>query len=200
MMPTVQVNHFPMVREPCDAMFYPEFSLWCGTTATADWHTRYNAICSVYGHLHIPAPRGTTACASKRCRSATRESGGAAGLIGGFGRSCPTRSTRRVPQRVRRPFPDHRGDADKRAENPGADRQPAGGAGQMIAATLLSDVLPDERGRGRVVLRPTGFGAAARRGAADRQIGGQAAQRVHHRAATARGRRLANSACRRCRS
>ena len=48
------VNHFPMVREPCDAMFYPEFSLWCGTTATADWHTRYNAVCSVYGHLHIP--------------------------------------------------------------------------------------------------------------------------------------------------
>ena len=33
---------------------YPEFALWCGTTATADWHTRYNAVCSVYGHLHIP--------------------------------------------------------------------------------------------------------------------------------------------------
>ena len=32
----------------------PEFSLWCGTTETADWHTRYNAVCSVYGHLHIP--------------------------------------------------------------------------------------------------------------------------------------------------
>ena len=31
MTPTVLVNHFPMVREPCDAMFYPEFSLWCGT-------------------------------------------------------------------------------------------------------------------------------------------------------------------------
>jgi 3',5'-cyclic AMP phosphodiesterase CpdA len=43
-----------MVREPCDSLFYPEFSLWCGTTETADWHTRYNAICSVYGHLHIP--------------------------------------------------------------------------------------------------------------------------------------------------
>ena len=54
MTPTVLVNHFPMVREPCDAMFYPEFALWCGTTATADWHTRYNAVCSVYGHLHIP--------------------------------------------------------------------------------------------------------------------------------------------------
>ncbi len=54
MTPTVLVNHFPLVREPCDAMFYPEFALWCGTTATADWHTRYNALCSVYGHLHIP--------------------------------------------------------------------------------------------------------------------------------------------------
>jgi len=54
MTPTVLVNHFPMVREPCDSLFYPEFSLWCGTTETADWHTRYNAICSVYGHLHIP--------------------------------------------------------------------------------------------------------------------------------------------------
>lgn len=54
MTPTVLVNHFPLVREPCDALFYPEFSLWCGTTETADWHTRYNAVCSVYGHLHIP--------------------------------------------------------------------------------------------------------------------------------------------------
>ena len=54
MTPTVLVNHFPLVREPCDVLFYPEFSLWCGTTATADWHTRYNAMCSVYGHLHIP--------------------------------------------------------------------------------------------------------------------------------------------------
>ena len=54
MTPTVLVNHFPLVREPCDAMFYPEFALWCGTTATEDWHTRYNALCSVYGHLHIP--------------------------------------------------------------------------------------------------------------------------------------------------
>jgi len=54
MTPTVLVNHFPMVRQPCDALFYPEFSLWCGTVETADWHTRYNAACSVYGHLHIP--------------------------------------------------------------------------------------------------------------------------------------------------
>ena len=40
------------------------------------------------------APRGTTGCGSKRCRSATRGSGGAASPIGGCGRSCPTRSTR----------------------------------------------------------------------------------------------------------
>ncbi len=37
--PTVLVNRFPLPRQPCDALFYPEFSLWCGTTKTADWHT-----------------------------------------------------------------------------------------------------------------------------------------------------------------
>lgn len=52
--PTVLINHFPMVRQPTEVLFYPEFALWCGSTLTADWHTRYNAICSVYGHLHIP--------------------------------------------------------------------------------------------------------------------------------------------------
>jgi 3',5'-cyclic AMP phosphodiesterase CpdA len=54
MTPTVRANHFPMVRQPCDALFYPEFSMDTATTETADWHTRYNATCSVYGHLHIP--------------------------------------------------------------------------------------------------------------------------------------------------
>ncbi|EOM77063.1 metallophosphoesterase [Rhodococcus rhodnii] len=51
---TVLVNHFPLVREPTHVLWYPEFALWCGTEATADWHVRYNAVCSVYGHLHIP--------------------------------------------------------------------------------------------------------------------------------------------------
>lgn len=50
----VLINHFPMLREPTRMLFYPEFSLWCGTEDTADWHTRYNVVCSVYGHLHIP--------------------------------------------------------------------------------------------------------------------------------------------------
>jgi predicted phosphodiesterase len=52
--PTVLVNHWPLVRTPCDPLWYPEFALWCGTTATADWHTRYRASVVVHGHLHIP--------------------------------------------------------------------------------------------------------------------------------------------------
>jgi 3',5'-cyclic AMP phosphodiesterase CpdA len=52
--PTVLVNHFPVVREPTDVLWYPEFALWCGTTLTAGWPTRFNAEAVVYGHLHIP--------------------------------------------------------------------------------------------------------------------------------------------------
>jgi 3',5'-cyclic AMP phosphodiesterase CpdA len=53
-LPTVLVNHFPLVRQPTDILRYPEFALWCGTTLTADWHTRFRAAAVVYGHLHIP--------------------------------------------------------------------------------------------------------------------------------------------------
>lgn len=52
--PVVLINHFPLVRKPTDMLWYPEFALWCGTERTADWHTRYNVVCAVYGHLHIP--------------------------------------------------------------------------------------------------------------------------------------------------
>lgn len=51
---TVLINHWPLRREPCDALMYPEFALWCGSELTADWHTRFNAEACVYGHLHIP--------------------------------------------------------------------------------------------------------------------------------------------------
>ncbi|MEP9391520.1 metallophosphoesterase [Gordonia sp. VNQ95] len=51
---TILINHWPLRREPTDALMYPEFALWCGSTETADWHTRFNAACCVYGHLHIP--------------------------------------------------------------------------------------------------------------------------------------------------
>jgi 3',5'-cyclic AMP phosphodiesterase CpdA len=54
---TVLVSHFPLTREPTRVLRYPEFALWCGTEATADWHLRFGAEAVVYGHLHIP---GTT--------------------------------------------------------------------------------------------------------------------------------------------
>ena len=50
----VLINHFPLVRQPTEMLFYRDFSLWCGTDLTADWHTSYDVVCSVYGHLHIP--------------------------------------------------------------------------------------------------------------------------------------------------
>jgi 3',5'-cyclic AMP phosphodiesterase CpdA len=53
-LPTILVNHFPLVREPTQVLRYPEFAQWCGTTATADWHLRFGASAVVYGHLHIP--------------------------------------------------------------------------------------------------------------------------------------------------
>lgn len=53
-LPTVLVNHFPLVREPTRVLRYPEFALWCGTERTADWHRRFRATAVVYGHLHIP--------------------------------------------------------------------------------------------------------------------------------------------------
>ena len=53
-LPTVLVNHWPLVREPTMILRYPEFAQWCGTELTADWHVRFNALTCVYGHLHIP--------------------------------------------------------------------------------------------------------------------------------------------------
>lgn len=52
--PTVLVNHFPLIAEPTRALWYPEFAQWCGTRRTADWHRRFQAAAVVYGHLHIP--------------------------------------------------------------------------------------------------------------------------------------------------
>ncbi|MBY8874283.1 metallophosphoesterase [Micromonospora sp. PLK6-60] len=53
-LPTVLVNHFPLVREPTRILRHPIFAQWCGTAATADWHRRHHAVAVVYGHLHIP--------------------------------------------------------------------------------------------------------------------------------------------------
>ncbi|SCG45015.1 metallophosphoesterase family protein [Micromonospora halophytica] len=53
-LPTVLVNHWPLVRDPTRVLHYPIFAQWCGTEATADWHRRFDAVAVVYGHLHIP--------------------------------------------------------------------------------------------------------------------------------------------------
>lgn len=53
-LPTVLVSHWPLVRQPTDVLWYPEFAQWCGTELTATWHTRFRAVTAVYGHLHIP--------------------------------------------------------------------------------------------------------------------------------------------------
>jgi 3',5'-cyclic AMP phosphodiesterase CpdA len=53
-LPTVLMNHYPLVREPTRILRYPQFAQWCGTELTADWHLRYGAAAVVYGHLHIP--------------------------------------------------------------------------------------------------------------------------------------------------
>ena len=53
-LPTVLINHYPLVREPTRILRFPEFAQWCGTDLTADWHLRYDTRVAVYGHLHIP--------------------------------------------------------------------------------------------------------------------------------------------------
>lgn len=53
-LPTVLVSHWPLVREPTDVLWYPEFAQWCGTSLAADWHRRFRTVVAVYGHLHIP--------------------------------------------------------------------------------------------------------------------------------------------------
>jgi 3',5'-cyclic AMP phosphodiesterase CpdA len=53
-MPTVLLNHYPLLIEPTRVLRHPEFAQWCGTVRTADWHRRFGAVAVVYGHLHIP--------------------------------------------------------------------------------------------------------------------------------------------------
>ena len=55
--PTILVNHWPLLVEPTQQMYYPEIALWCGTRHTRTWPQRYNAQQVIFGHLHIP---GTT--------------------------------------------------------------------------------------------------------------------------------------------
>ncbi len=56
-LPTVLLNHFPLVQEHAVLPLIPRFTIWCGTRRTADWHRRFRAAAVVYGHLHIPKLR-----------------------------------------------------------------------------------------------------------------------------------------------
>jgi 3',5'-cyclic AMP phosphodiesterase CpdA len=51
---TVLISHWPLIRQATNALRFPDFALWCGTSRTADWHIRFRAEVAVYGHLHIP--------------------------------------------------------------------------------------------------------------------------------------------------
>jgi 3',5'-cyclic AMP phosphodiesterase CpdA len=53
-LPSVLVDHYPLLAELTRPLYHQEFAQWCGTLATADWHTRFRARAVVYGHLHIP--------------------------------------------------------------------------------------------------------------------------------------------------
>lgn len=88
MTPTVLVNHFPLVREPCDALFYP--SSRCGVEPpkprTGIPVTTPHARCTdIYTFREPP---GTTTSGLKRYRWAIRGNGPSANHIRGFGRFC----------------------------------------------------------------------------------------------------------------
>jgi 3',5'-cyclic AMP phosphodiesterase CpdA len=51
----VLINHFPLRRECVRVNLIPRFSLWCGTTRTQDWCTRFAVSVVVYGHVHVRA-------------------------------------------------------------------------------------------------------------------------------------------------
>jgi 3',5'-cyclic AMP phosphodiesterase CpdA len=53
----ILVNHWPLRRDHAVLPRIPRFSIWCGTRATEDWHTRFPIDTVIYGHLHIRKTR-----------------------------------------------------------------------------------------------------------------------------------------------
>jgi predicted phosphodiesterase len=52
--PVVLASHWPLLSDPVQALRHQAYAPWCGTTLTASWHTSYQVVACVYGHLHIP--------------------------------------------------------------------------------------------------------------------------------------------------
>jgi hypothetical protein len=50
---TVLINHWPLRYDLARPPRVPRFSIWCGTTRTEDWPTRFRARAVVSGHLHM---------------------------------------------------------------------------------------------------------------------------------------------------
>ncbi|MEP7118786.1 MAG: metallophosphoesterase [Acidobacteriota bacterium] len=55
--PIVLVNHFPLRPDLAVLPRIPRFTIWCGTTRTAAWHTRFALAVVVSGHLHMRSTR-----------------------------------------------------------------------------------------------------------------------------------------------
>jgi hypothetical protein len=51
--PLIVINHFPLRQDLVNLPWIPQFSLWCGTRRTEEWHKRFPIKLVVYGHLHI---------------------------------------------------------------------------------------------------------------------------------------------------
>jgi hypothetical protein len=50
---TVLINHWPLRYDLARPPRVPRFSIWCGTTRTADWPVRFRAQAVISGHLHM---------------------------------------------------------------------------------------------------------------------------------------------------
>jgi hypothetical protein len=53
----VIVNHFPLRPDLAVLPRVPRFTIWCGTTRTAEWHVRFPVDVVVSGHLHMRSTR-----------------------------------------------------------------------------------------------------------------------------------------------
>ena len=53
--PKILINHWPLRRDLTRIPAVPRYVPWCGTRATEDWHTRFDAEVVVSGHLHVRA-------------------------------------------------------------------------------------------------------------------------------------------------
>ena len=50
---TILINHWPLRYDLARPPRVPRFSLWCGTTRTEQWPTRFRARAVISGHLHM---------------------------------------------------------------------------------------------------------------------------------------------------